>query len=140
MTNFIFKSSGLIKNVDNKLTMIQAELRHQRHDHVQILYLLNKLLNAKALQKQVDDYFDEGAESEPGLEDSRNKEDQDWWLLLQSSEKSSEQQYDLIRDTSTLMLMINLSGNTSHLDIAKERQNLLEWERLLLLEYLSTRQ
>ncbi len=59
MTNFIFKSQGLIKNIDNKLTMIQSELRHQRSDHVQIIYLLNKLLTAKALQKQVDEYFDE---------------------------------------------------------------------------------
>ncbi len=57
MTNFIFKSSGLIKNVDNKLEMIQAELRHARSDNVQILFLLNKLLTAKALQKQVDDYY-----------------------------------------------------------------------------------
>ncbi len=59
MTNFIFKSQGLIKNVDNKLTMIQAELRHQRSDNVQIIYLLNKLLTNKALQKQVDEYFEE---------------------------------------------------------------------------------
>jgi len=58
MTNFIFKSQGLIKNVDNKLTIILAELRHQRSDNVQILFLLNKLLMAKALQKQVDDYYD----------------------------------------------------------------------------------
>ncbi len=59
MTNFIFKSHGLIKNVDNKLEMIQSELRHQRSDNVQIIYLLNKLLVNKALQKQVDQYFDE---------------------------------------------------------------------------------
>ena len=57
MTNFIFKSSGLIKNVYNKLEIIQSELRHQRSDNVQILFLLNKLLIAKALQKQVDDYY-----------------------------------------------------------------------------------
>ncbi len=57
MTNFIFKSQGLIKNVDNKLGMILTELRHSRSDNVQILFLLNKLLTAKALQKQVDDYY-----------------------------------------------------------------------------------
>ncbi len=62
MTNFIFKSQGLIKNVDNKLTMIQSELRHQRSDNVQILYLLNKLLVNKALQKQVDQYFEKDDE------------------------------------------------------------------------------
>ncbi len=59
MTNFIFKSSGLIKNVYNKLDMIQAELRHQRSDNVAILFKLDKLLNQKALQKQVDEYFDD---------------------------------------------------------------------------------
>ncbi len=68
MTNFIFKSQGLIKNVDNKLTMIQAELRHQRSDNVQIIYLLNKLLTNKALQKQVDEYFeDEEPEDTPHI-------------------------------------------------------------------------
>ncbi len=64
MSNFIFKSQGLIKNVDNKLKMIQSELRHQRSDNVQIIYLLNKLLTNKALQKQVDDYFDESIPDE----------------------------------------------------------------------------
>ncbi len=58
MTNFIFKSQGLIKNVDNKLTMILSELRHQRSDNTQILYLLNKLIVDKNLQTQVDDYFE----------------------------------------------------------------------------------
>jgi len=77
MTNFIFKSQGLIKNVDNKLAMIQAELRHQRSDNVQIIFLLNKLLTAKALQKQVDEYFEDGEESYPGIEDSRTKDDND---------------------------------------------------------------
>ncbi len=77
MTNFIFKSQGLIKNVVNKLEIIQSELRHQRSDHTQILFLLNKLLIAKALQKQVDEYFEDGEESFPSIEDSRNKEDND---------------------------------------------------------------
>ncbi len=64
MTNFIFKSQGLIKNVYNKLEMIQAELRHQRADNVQILFILNKLVMDKKLQRQVDDYF-----ADPGPED-----------------------------------------------------------------------
>ncbi len=59
MTNFIFKSQGLIKNVDNKLAMILSELRHQRSDNIQILFLLNKLLVNKNLQKQVDQYFED---------------------------------------------------------------------------------
>ncbi len=59
MTNFIFKSQGLIKNVVNKLEIIQSELRHSRSDHQQMLFLLNKLLVNKALQKQVDQYFED---------------------------------------------------------------------------------
>jgi len=59
MTNFIFKSQGLIKNVYNKLEIIQSELRHQRSDNVQILFLLNKLIVDKNLQTQVDEYFEE---------------------------------------------------------------------------------
>ncbi len=59
MTNFIFKSQGLIKNVYIKLETIQSELRHQRADNVQIIFLLNKLLVNKNLQSQVDDYFDD---------------------------------------------------------------------------------
>ncbi len=59
MTNFIFKSQGLIKNVYNKLEVIQTELRHQRSDNVQILFLLNKLITNANLQKQVDEYFSE---------------------------------------------------------------------------------
>ncbi len=65
MTNFIFKSQGLIKNVYNKLEIIQSELRHQRSDNVQILFLLNKLLMAKALQKQVDDFYEDEPTPEP---------------------------------------------------------------------------
>ncbi len=65
MTNFIFKSQGLIKNIDNKLEMIQSELRHQRQDNVQIIYLVNKILNAKRLQKQVDDFYDEDTKDIP---------------------------------------------------------------------------
>ncbi len=67
MKNFIFKSSdfGLIKNCFNKLEIIQTELRAQRQDNVQILFLLNKLLVNTRLQKQVDDYFDKDAEHIP---------------------------------------------------------------------------
>ncbi len=67
MTNFIFKSQGTYKKLCQQLEMIQSELRAQRQDNTQILYLLNKLLVAKALQKQVDEYFDE--RDAPELED-----------------------------------------------------------------------
>ncbi len=59
MTNFIFKSHGTYKKLCLKLEIIQSELRAQRGDNQQILFLLNKLLVNKALQKQVDEYFEE---------------------------------------------------------------------------------
>jgi len=65
MTNFIFKSQGLIKNVDNKLAMILSELRHQRQDNQQILFVLHKLVTNANLQKQVDEYFDEDTKNIP---------------------------------------------------------------------------
>ncbi len=71
MTNFIFKSQGLIKNVYIKLETIQAELRHQRSDNVVILSLLSKLVTNANLQKQVDEYFDEdGTPQTPPQTDS----------------------------------------------------------------------
>ncbi len=68
MTNFIFKSPRrLIKNSPittgalylQKLNAIQAELRHQRQDNMDIKLMLNKLLVDKHLQMQVDEYFKE---------------------------------------------------------------------------------
>ncbi len=59
MSNFIFKSQGLIKNVDNKLNMVLTELRFQRSEHAVLLRLLNILTTDKNLQKQVDEYFDD---------------------------------------------------------------------------------
>jgi len=59
MKNLFLSPNGLLKNVFNKLDMIQSELRHQRQDNVQILFLLNKILVDTRLQKQVDEYFDD---------------------------------------------------------------------------------
>ncbi len=64
MTNFIFKSQGTYKKLCQQLVIIQNELRAQRQDNIQIMYLLNKLLTAKALQKQVDDFFQKDEEQE----------------------------------------------------------------------------
>ncbi len=58
MKNLFLSPTGLLKNVFNKLEMVQSELRHQRQDNVQILFLLNKLLVDSRLQKQVDEYFE----------------------------------------------------------------------------------
>ncbi len=65
MTNFIFKSQGTFKKISNLLDLILAEQRHARSDNVQILFLLNKVLVDKNLQKQVDQYFDADMDTSP---------------------------------------------------------------------------
>ncbi len=57
MTNFIFKSQGLIKNVVNKLEIIQTELRHQRSDNRLILSKLSLILHELDIRGQADDYY-----------------------------------------------------------------------------------
>ncbi len=69
MTNFIFKSQGTYKKLCQQLEIIQNELRAQRQDNIQILFLLNKLLTAKALQKQVDDYYEDSPQNIPDSAD-----------------------------------------------------------------------
>ncbi len=60
MKNFIFKSeTDFHKIVFNKLDMLLAEQRHQRSDLSILLAKLTQIYNALALQKQVDEYFDE---------------------------------------------------------------------------------
>ncbi len=71
MTNFIFKSQGTYKKLCQQLVIIQNELRAQRQDNVQILFLLNKLLTNKNLQSQVDEYFED---TQPEGEDSEISE------------------------------------------------------------------
>ncbi len=72
MKNFIFKSEAdFHKIVFNKLDMILTEQRHQRSDLSILLSQMSKIYNALALQKQVDDYFDEDKENIP---DSTDKE------------------------------------------------------------------
>ncbi len=68
MKNFIFKSEAdFHKIVFNKLDMLLAEQRNQRSDLGILLALINKLINAANLQKQVDDYFDKDDEGESRL-------------------------------------------------------------------------
>ncbi len=58
MSNFIFKSQWTFKKINNKLEIIQAELRHARADHVAMLALIHRLVTDKELQTTVDNYFD----------------------------------------------------------------------------------
>ncbi len=62
MNKFLFKSnleSDLSKNIINKLDMLLAEQRHQRSDLSILISKMTTIYNALALQKQVDDYFDD---------------------------------------------------------------------------------
>jgi len=68
MTNFIFKSQGTYKKLANQLDMILSELRHQRSEHTEILFKLDKIVVDKNLQKQVDEYFEDIPEPEEDKE------------------------------------------------------------------------
>ncbi len=69
MKNFIFKSEAdFHKIVFNKLDMLLAEQRHQRSDLSILLAKMQTIYNALALQKQVDEYFDEDKEDIPEVE------------------------------------------------------------------------
>jgi len=59
MKNLFLSPNGLLKNVFNKLEIIQSEQRHNRSDMSMVLHMLNKLVINQNLQKQVDEYFDE---------------------------------------------------------------------------------
>ncbi len=66
MKNFIFKSNAdFHKILFNKLDMLLAEQRNQRHDLFVCIKLIKELVNTSNLQKQVDEYFEEG-EAHPG--------------------------------------------------------------------------
>ncbi len=69
MTNFIFKSQGTYKKLCQQLDIVMSELRAQRQDNVQILFLLNKLITNSNLQKQVDEYFEDDAKDIPEVEE-----------------------------------------------------------------------
>ncbi len=66
MNNFIFKSPRrLVKNssinlgiLDNRLELIQTEMRHQRSDLHDLSRKIDRLLIDKHLQFQVDDFFE----------------------------------------------------------------------------------
>ncbi len=74
MNKFLFKSnltSDLSKNIINKLDMLLAEQRHQRLDLSTLLRQMNLMYNALALQKQVDDYFEEDKENIPEVAEEK---------------------------------------------------------------------
>ncbi len=62
------------------------------------------------------------------------------WPLSRLSEKSLEQQLDLIENTNILTSMISSLENTFPLGIVKELRDLQELEKESHLDYLFTRQ
>ncbi len=67
MKNFIFKSTAdFHKIIFNKLDMLLAEQRNQRHDLFVCLKLIRELINSTKLQSQVDEYFEDQGEAHPG--------------------------------------------------------------------------
>ncbi len=73
MKNFIFKSEAdFHKIVFNKLDMLLAEQRHQRSDLSILISKMTTIYNALALQKQVDEFFEEDKENIPEVEKDAN--------------------------------------------------------------------
>ncbi len=65
MTNFIFKSSHRatdLQKISQQLLIILNNQRYARNDLAILTGKVNKIFNALALQKQVDDYFDKDEE------------------------------------------------------------------------------
>ncbi len=59
MTNFIFKSHEDFKKISQQLKWILDNQRHERNDFAILNGKVTKIFNAMALQKQVDEYFEE---------------------------------------------------------------------------------
>ncbi len=70
MTKFLFKSDKPdFQKLSNQLDTVLAEQRHARVDLAYIIRILNAKTHDKALQQQVDEYFDDDVTSpqtEPG--------------------------------------------------------------------------
>ncbi len=66
MKNFIFKSEAdFHKIIFNKLEILLTEQRHQRADIALLKSQMTKIYNALALQKQVDEYFEDNEKDTP---------------------------------------------------------------------------
>ena len=69
MKNFIFKSTAAdLQKMFQSLETIQKNILYLTYQSDRMLKIVSKLDTDKGLQKQVDEYFEEGADSYPGLE------------------------------------------------------------------------
>ncbi len=75
MKNFIFKSTDadlqkIISIIGSELNLLQKNILYITYRMDSVLKIVKGLETDKGVQKQVDEYFEEGAEA--GLEDTRN--------------------------------------------------------------------
>ncbi len=76
MTKFIFKSNASdLQKISQSIETLQKNVIYITYRVDMILKVVKSLDTDKGLQKQVDEYFEEGADTEPGLEDTRNDND-----------------------------------------------------------------
>ncbi len=72
MKNFIFKSTAAdLQKMFQQIETLQKNVLYITH---QVDFIRKRIIandTNKALQKQVDDYFDDGASTYPGLKDTR---------------------------------------------------------------------
>ncbi len=70
MTKFIFKSNASdLQKISQSIETVQKNVLYLTYRTDALLKKVNELVIDKGLQKQVDEYFEEGAEA--GLEDTR---------------------------------------------------------------------
>ncbi len=65
MTNFIFKSRYDLQKISQQLKWILDNQRFARNDLAMLQGKIDKIFNALALQKQVDDYMENHDEEPP---------------------------------------------------------------------------
>ncbi len=74
MTKFIFKSNASdLQKISQSIETLQKNTLYITYRVDALLKKINQIVVDKGLQKQVDQYFDDGAESYPGLDDSRSE-------------------------------------------------------------------
>ncbi len=64
-----YSNDEVLETLMFKIVSIQTEMKHQRADLATIKRQLHTLINSKALQKQVDTYFEEDTEDIPEVDD-----------------------------------------------------------------------
>ncbi len=73
MKNFIFKSTAAdLQKMFSYLDLIQKNVLYLTYRMDSVLKKVNALTTDKDLQHQVDEYFQEGADTVPGLPDTRD--------------------------------------------------------------------